>query len=192
MPCYDPPPEWEGDAITNAWEAVQLLCAAMSMPEPKLNTLKYAQWYLAHRRIDLRMELASWRPTNPETVATIKADIATLELRVAALEQEKEVPDSDIVDAFAIMDRRITDLYDNGMYSQSNYLAEAKDTLLAVLNSSKRVFDAGEVAVSRAIHNMDLFEKYVGTDDWAKEKLYFDARKIAADLAFAHYRSRNK
>jgi len=56
MPCYDPPPAWEGDARKSAEEAAKLLCgmtramldAGEVPPQPVL------RWYIDHRKVDLR------------------------------------------------------------------------------------------------------------------------------------------
>jgi hypothetical protein len=54
MPCYEPPPEWAGDARENAETAVKILCAMVQsasnysqVPKPLL------EWYMNHRLIDL-------------------------------------------------------------------------------------------------------------------------------------------
>lgn len=56
MPCYEAPPEYEADARTNAETAVKILCAMVqSAPNYALVPPPLLEWYLAHRRIDLRV-----------------------------------------------------------------------------------------------------------------------------------------
>ena len=96
MPCYDPPPEWEGDARKNAEEAVRLLCdqvetrlrgsnGLVSVPPAEL-----LRWYLAHRKIDLRIALDP-RMGKKWEAADISQDIIRIEKWLGVAEKYESV-----------------------------------------------------------------------------------------------------
>lgn len=57
MPCYDPPPPWEGEAKASAEQATRLLCAmiAPAVHAGEIINAELLLWYLNHRMIDLRI-----------------------------------------------------------------------------------------------------------------------------------------
>ncbi len=75
MPCYDPPPAWEGSKRSNAEQAAKLLCGAIGMRldagQPVGKEL--LTWYLEHRHID--MQIASAHDRQSEAAAA-RADVA--------------------------------------------------------------------------------------------------------------------
>ncbi|RLB65909.1 MAG: hypothetical protein DRH08_07335 [Deltaproteobacteria bacterium] len=60
MPCYEPPPPWEGDAKRSSEEATRILCsqvkAQLSRGERPSDEL--LEWFAGHREIDAR--IAAW------------------------------------------------------------------------------------------------------------------------------------
>jgi hypothetical protein len=61
VPCYNPPPPWEGKQKENAEQAVRLLC---SMVGQNLATMpnEVLTWFLEHREIDLEIATGSCSP----------------------------------------------------------------------------------------------------------------------------------
>lgn len=57
MPCYDPPPHWEGEAKENAEQAVRLLCGFVSERIREGDSTlppEFVFWFIKHREIDLQ------------------------------------------------------------------------------------------------------------------------------------------
>jgi hypothetical protein len=79
MPCYDPPPPFEGDAKKNAEQACRILCdmcgelMRREIPLP----LNLASWFYNHRVIDLR-EMEFWHRNDPVRRSEIIADLEKL------------------------------------------------------------------------------------------------------------------
>lgn len=87
MPCYEPPPAWEGAARRNAEEAAQILCATVrDMLDQDVQGIPdgMLRWYLDHRRIDLlQVDDPDPRNRRPEiSREAILADIARVEAMV--------------------------------------------------------------------------------------------------------------
>lgn len=54
MPCYDPPPVWEGDVAKDGKQAAQLLCAMVKgAPSYLMVPAPILAWYARHLRVDL-------------------------------------------------------------------------------------------------------------------------------------------
>jgi hypothetical protein len=76
MPCYEPPPPWEGTQRKNAEQAVRILCALVredlaSMP------LDVVAWFLEHREVDLQIATTPYYGNlSPRDADEAKADIA--------------------------------------------------------------------------------------------------------------------
>lgn len=79
MPCYDPPPPYEGRQRQNAEQASRLLCTIVRNQMARKETIadSVIKWYIEHRRIDLEIaETGYWgRPIEPSEIADIKASI---------------------------------------------------------------------------------------------------------------------
>lgn len=89
MPCYDPPPEWYGDAQRSAEQAVKILCAMVgNAPNYTLVPSPVLRWYHAHRQIDLCVAQDPRNSYTPEDIQAIKADIDVIEF--ALQEQLKQ------------------------------------------------------------------------------------------------------
>lgn len=83
MPCYDPPPEWDGPARKNATDAAKILCAMVGgAPNYRLVPRPVLVWYYEHRKIDL-MRAHDRRYTPDEgreqLVTSIEQDLAVIE-----------------------------------------------------------------------------------------------------------------
>lgn len=79
MPCYDAPPEWWGDYEQDGIEAAKLLCAMVGgAPDYRAVPRPILEWYLRHRRLDLRMARDP-RSGSPAETPNIEQDIAVLE-----------------------------------------------------------------------------------------------------------------
>lgn len=58
MPCYDPPPPWEGKQRANAEEATKILCEFVRerlYSRPEEIPTKIRKWFLEHRKIDVEI-----------------------------------------------------------------------------------------------------------------------------------------
>jgi hypothetical protein len=57
MPCYDPPPPYEGAERKSAQQAVKLLCALVTthIDHGIPANAELLNWYIAHRKIDIEM-----------------------------------------------------------------------------------------------------------------------------------------
>lgn len=79
MPCYDPPPAWEGRQRENAHEAVRLLCdiVAMLMRATAHVSEDLLKWYVTHREIDLEIAKDERSGRKPYAeIVEIEGDIA--------------------------------------------------------------------------------------------------------------------
>lgn len=83
MPCYDPPPPWADAARVNAERAAKLLCGLVgkSLAAGGLPSIDLLEWYLGHRKVDLRMAQEPYYSNriDHEEIERIKADIARVE-----------------------------------------------------------------------------------------------------------------
>lgn len=78
MPCYDPPPPWEGEYRKSAEEAVRLLCgmvgACLDAGEPVPS--EALAWFIGHRNIDYAAATSpSWATANPAEAAMAMDDV---------------------------------------------------------------------------------------------------------------------
>ena len=57
MPCYDPPPPFEGEERRNAEKAVKLLCSnvANKIDNGETVEIPLLEWFLEHKQIDLKV-----------------------------------------------------------------------------------------------------------------------------------------
>lgn len=74
MPCYDPPPPYEGNQRKNTEEAARILCDMVKQAivvgiVPPLEVLK---WFIDHRQIDVE-SATYWRRTGE--IEAAKKDI---------------------------------------------------------------------------------------------------------------------
>ena len=80
MPCYDPPPPWEGAQRANALQATQLLCAHIKEQLDNNNgiaVIDFLQWFADHREIDRQIATTFYFGNpNPEEASKAKQDIA--------------------------------------------------------------------------------------------------------------------
>ena len=63
MPCYDPPPPWEGRRIKSAERAVALLCDEVGgrLLDGRTVPREQIEWYIGHREIDLEIHTEAGR-----------------------------------------------------------------------------------------------------------------------------------
>lgn len=97
MPCYEPPPEWEGDARRSAEDAAKLLCVQVgsAIRRGEQVSIPLMRWYVGHRYVDLRM-IADPRMGLRDTSALIRAEIQRVEQMIeAALDATIEQGGSD-------------------------------------------------------------------------------------------------
>lgn len=70
MPCYEPPPPWEGAQQKNAEQAVRLLCKKIGalLDGPHAIESELLTWYIEHREIDLQIATTPYygKPDNSE------------------------------------------------------------------------------------------------------------------------------
>lgn len=75
MPCYDPPPPWEGAQKTNAEQATRLLCRVVGdrvrAGDPTLPR-EFVLWFAEHREIDRQIATTSYYG-KPDPVEAAKA-----------------------------------------------------------------------------------------------------------------------
>ena len=88
MPCYDPPPPWEGRARESGEKAAALLCRLVRAnlenrrPVPREVLL----WFVEHRRIDLSVATFG-RVPNREELNLILRDIERVIVLLAGQEE---------------------------------------------------------------------------------------------------------
>lgn len=79
MPCYDPPPPWEGKQRKNAEQAVRLLCLVIGdsvrSADPRLPR-EFLTWFIEHREIDRKIATTPYygKP-DPDEAAKAVQDI---------------------------------------------------------------------------------------------------------------------
>ena len=80
MPCYDPPPPWEGAQRANALQATQLLCTHIKKQLDCNNgiaVIDFLQWFADHREIDRLIATTPYFGNpNPEEASKAEQDIA--------------------------------------------------------------------------------------------------------------------
>jgi hypothetical protein len=93
MPCYDPPPPWEGKERESTEKAARLLCKLIGewlndqeAIEQHL-TIELLKWYIDHRKIDLEMVTTPSYGLNPKKSVEIRKSIS---LAVEILEEMKK------------------------------------------------------------------------------------------------------
>jgi len=81
MPCYDPPPPYQGEQRKNAEEAVKLLCDLVTQKVSKSEpvSVELLTWWKDHRAIDAKA--ASYKDYDEVLLALLDVEIARELLR---------------------------------------------------------------------------------------------------------------
>jgi hypothetical protein len=77
MPCYEPPPPWEGKQQNNAQQATQLLCKLVServRAKDKTIQKELLLWFIEHRNIDIQIAASGYyrNPSHEEAEISIQ------------------------------------------------------------------------------------------------------------------------
>jgi len=82
MPCYTPPPPWQGEQRRNAEQASVILCeyCTKQLADDEFMPQKLLKWFIQHREVDLwQAQDNGWgRSKSPEVIDKIKKDIQKL------------------------------------------------------------------------------------------------------------------
>lgn len=76
MPCYDPPPPWEGERRVSAEQAARLLCAIVAerLEQCEPVSRELLAWWRDHRKIDAQiMAGGSYKQPHPDADRMRKA-----------------------------------------------------------------------------------------------------------------------